>query len=164
VPAGRRLTPSFSGLSPASRNATAAAQGASSKRDTRPELALRRAVWKLGLRYRVSFVGLPGRPDLVFVRPRIVVFCDGDFWHGRNIGARAAKLARGHNSGYWLSKIASNIARDQRNNEMLRAAGWTVLRYWESEIMLAPAAIAQRIAASVASSPSRRSSSRRRQL
>src|SRR5689334_1741250 len=100
-----RSTPSFLGLSPASPGARRAAQGSSRKADTKCELILRRALWARGLRYRLFVVGLPGRPDVVFAPQRLVVFCDGDFWHGRDLNARLARLARGHNAKYWVQKI-----------------------------------------------------------
>jgi DNA mismatch endonuclease (patch repair protein) len=104
-------------------------------RDTRPELLLRRALWALGLRYRVVCRGLPGRPDIVFARARVVIFCDGDFWHGKNWRTRKRKLLRGSNSEYWVAKIESNIIRDRRTTARLKANGWTVIRLWESEIV-----------------------------
>jgi DNA mismatch endonuclease (patch repair protein) len=79
--------------------------------------------------------GLPGKPDIVFARARLVVFCDGDFWHGRRSRERLAKLSRGSNAPYWTAKIASNVARDRRNTRLLRAAGWTVIRLWETDIL-----------------------------
>ena len=126
--------PSFRNLTPASAHASAAARGASKKSGTRPELLLRRALWNAGCRYRKNVSSLPGKPDIVFVGARIAVFCDGDFWHGREWHARKAVLRRGHNSAYWVAKIERNIARDDHNNELLRSAGWHVLRFWESDI------------------------------
>lgn len=126
--------PSFKGLKPASPSASRAARGASRKTDTRCELKLRRALWKAGARYRKNVSSLPGTPDIVFQGPRLVVFCDGDYWHGKDWEERRKKLARGTNSQYWLAKIQRNIERDEANNQRLKAAGWTVLRYWESDI------------------------------
>jgi DNA mismatch endonuclease (patch repair protein) len=103
---------------------------------------LRSALWRLGLRYRLDASDLPGRPDIVFRREKVVVFCDGDFWHGRELEARLARLARGHNAPYWVAKIQTNTARDRRNDEALRADGWLVLRYWESDVLRESDAIA----------------------
>ena len=125
---------SYKSYTPASDRASAAARGASRKKDTTPELLLSRALWRAGARYRKSHGKLPGRPDLVFLKARVVVFCDGDFWHGRNWPARKAKLAQGHNASYWTEKIEGNIARDLRNNEKLASEGWQVLRFWETDI------------------------------
>jgi DNA mismatch endonuclease Vsr len=68
--------------------------------------ALRRELWRRGLRYRLHHPGLPGRPDIVFTRPRVVVFCDEDFWYGRDLSKRLAALAAGHNAAYWLGEGA----------------------------------------------------------
>jgi DNA mismatch endonuclease, patch repair protein len=130
----KRTTPSFAGLSPSSHAARRAAQAASKKTSTRCELALRRALWRAGFRYRLTTQGIAGRPDLIFPRERVAVFCDGDFWHGRNLEARLARLAAGHNASYWIEKIQKNVARDQAVTERLEREGWTVVRLWESDI------------------------------
>lgn len=88
---------------------------------------------------------LPGKPDLVFRRARVAVFCDGDFWHGREWSQRKQKLARGHNAEYWIAKISANMRRDRRHQRKLKAAGWTVLRFWESDIMNAPHSVGAKI-------------------
>ena len=131
---GKRPSPSFRGLTPASRQASRVARKASKKRDTKCELVLRRALWSKGLRYRVCRPDLPGRPDIVFERERVLVFCDGDFWHGRDLEARIARLGKGHNSRYWQEKIKGNAARDVANTRHLKRLGWRVVRVWESEI------------------------------
>jgi len=77
---------------------------------------------------------LPGKPDLVFHRVRLVVFVDGDFWHGRGFAARRRKLATGHNAAYWVAKIAANRRRDRRQTDALRRSGWRVVRVWESDV------------------------------
>lgn len=129
-----RTSPSYQGRSPASSKASAAARGASRKRDTRPEILLRRELWRAGCRYLVDVAALPGRPDIVFRGPKLAVFCDGDFWHGRDWEARRRKLAAGSNAAYWVAKIARNIERDALNTALLRDRGWTVARVWESDI------------------------------
>lgn len=106
-------------------------------KDTEPELLLRKALWKLGLRYRVNDRKLPGKPDVVFSRAKIVVFCDGDFWHGHNWAIRGLKSFEEELESYspfWREKISGNVERDKRNNEALEKDGWLVLRLWESEI------------------------------
>jgi DNA mismatch endonuclease (patch repair protein) len=130
-----RTTPSFDGLHPASEKATAAARGASTKSNTRCELVLRRELWRRGLRYRLNHPGLVGRPDIVFTKQRVVVFCDGDFWHGRDLDKRLLKLAKGHNATYWLAKLQRNLERDSRQTGALEASGWMVLRFWETDII-----------------------------
>ena len=134
--------PRYEPLRPASERASQAARGASRKRDTQPEVLLRRALWRMGLRYRVDAADLPGRPDVVFRREKVAVFCDGDFWHGRDLPARIAKLAIGHNAPYWVAKIETNVARDRRHDAALAADGWLVLRYWESEVLRDAATLA----------------------
>ena len=102
------------------------------KRDTRPELALRSALHRLGVRYRVhrqAFSGADCTADVVFASVHIAVFVDGCFWHGcPEHGVRPRT-----NRDYWDAKIARNVARDRRNDEALDAAGWTVVRVWEHE-------------------------------
>src|SRR5438876_781648 len=105
--------PSFWGLKPA--NDAASRMGhANVRRDTRPELSLRKALWGLGLRYRIDDPRLPGRPDIVFRGAKVVVFCDGDFWHGRDWSRKRARLAKGANPRYWIAKIDRNRRRDRR--------------------------------------------------
>lgn len=98
-------------------------------RDTRPELAVRRALRAAAIGYRLGGAGLPGRPDLVMKGRRTVVFVHGCFWHGHDCprGARAPKA----NAGYWSAKIARNRARDAAAEAALRAAGWRVITVWE---------------------------------
>ncbi len=111
-------------------------------RDTLPELLLRRALWKMGFRYRLR-ARLPGRPDIVFTRDRALVFADGCFWHGCPIHYVAPKTR----SDYWTPKIVANVARDKRNDEILRAAGWAVIRLWEHDIEEDANACARTVAA-----------------
>lgn len=129
--------PRFDDLEPSSQAASNTKKRNPAK-NTRPELALRRELWSLGGRYRLHVNDLPGKPDLVFVGARVVVFCDGDFWHGRDWSARRAKLETGSNGGYWVAKIESNIARDRKQEQELEAAGWQVIRLWESDILQDP--------------------------
>jgi DNA mismatch endonuclease, patch repair protein len=138
--------PRYEGLVPASAKASRSARGSSRKSGTGCEVVLRKELRKLGLRFAINVASLPGCPDIVFRRDRLVVFCDGDFWHGRHLQQRLGKLARGHNSQYWIAKIQANVERDRRNMRTLRATGWRVLRLWESDISRAPAAIAATIA------------------
>jgi DNA mismatch endonuclease (patch repair protein) len=153
---GPRRTPSFTGLAPASQRARRAARGSSKKRGTKCELALRRLLRAKGLRYRLNVSGLPGKPDIVFLQPRIAVFCDGDFWHGRDLKARLTRLAAGHNATYWLHKIRTNVERDRRHTQRLIAYGWRVLRLWETDILRDPEAAAARVEALVREAPAER--------
>lgn len=141
--------PSFKGRSPSSAAASAAARGSSKKSDTKHEVLLRRALWSRGLRYRKDVTKLPGRPDIVFRAARVIVFCDGDFWHGRNWEARKLKLGEGHNAPYWLAKIERNMERDHARTATLEADGWTVLRFWETDILRDADSIADQIQAAI---------------
>ena len=125
---------SFKNRTPASSRASAAARGSSRKSGTRPELLLRSALWKSGLRYRKNDRTVPGKPDIVFKGTRVAVFCDGDFWHGRNWEERRAKLECGHNPEYWTAKIERNMERDKTICQTLVDKGWIVVRVWESDI------------------------------
>lgn len=115
-------------------------------KDTEPELAVRRALHRMGLRYRVHVQPLPGlrrKADIVFTRARVAVFVDGCFWHGcPDHGRRRHEV----NSWYWPDKIARNKERDNDTVARLRAAGWTVVRVWEHD---PTAAAADRIADAV---------------
>jgi DNA mismatch endonuclease, patch repair protein len=142
-----RLTPSYRGLRPASKSASAAARGASVKTNTRCELLLRRELWRRGVRYRLHYSGLCGRPDIVFPRQRLVVFCDGDFWHGRDLDVRLARLAHGHNAAYWIAKVTRNVERDEEQTRILESSGWAVIRLWESDIVRRLSEAADRVIA-----------------
>jgi DNA mismatch endonuclease (patch repair protein) len=98
----------------------------------------------------VDVAGLPGRPDIAFHRYCVAVFCDGDFWHGRHLEDRVARLAKGHNAPYWVAKISGNVARDRRNDDALRAQGWVVLRFWETDIIARATEIADEVASLLA--------------
>ena len=106
-------------------------------KNTKPELLLAKELWRRGMRYRKNYAKLPGKPDLVFVKARLAVFCDGDFWHGHNWvlrGYGSLKEEVSRYSAYWAEKIMNNVARDERVNARLEEAGWTVIRVWESDI------------------------------
>ena len=139
-----RKTPSFNGLSPAS-HASSLAKRRNKRRDTAHELILRRELWRSGLRFRKNVETMPGKPDIVFPSAKIAVFCDGDFWHGRNWASLKKKLAQGSNASYWHAKIASNIKRDRSNIATLKRDGWMVIRIWESDIRRDAFAVAARI-------------------
>jgi DNA mismatch endonuclease (patch repair protein) len=96
---------------------------------TKPELALRQALWAAGLRYRLHG-RLPGRPDIVFPRSRVAVFLDGCFWHGCPKHAVKPKT----NSFFWAKKLAGNADRDKRINAALADMGWRAVRVWEHDV------------------------------
>jgi len=115
------------------------------RRDTKPEMALRRAVHALGFRYRVDVTVLPDirrRADLVFPTEQVAVFVDGCFWHGCPTHSTAPRA----NAAWWADKLAANRARDLDTNRRLGAAGWHVERVWEHED---PCDGAQRVAAAL---------------
>jgi len=134
--------PSFRGLRPSSKSSSLAKKRNPGK-NTRPELLLRRALRRLGIRYQLHARKLPGKPDVLLPESRITIFCDGDFWHGKHWTQLKRSLRRGANSGYWLSKIKTNMDRDQRQSAQLAAAGWRVLRNWESDIVRDPTGAAR---------------------
>lgn len=103
----------------------------------------------MGLRYRIGAGEILGRPDVVFRSAGVVVFCDGDYWHGRNLQHRLAKLASGHNAAYWVAKITSNVERDRQVTARLEEDGWLVLRYWETDIKREADRIAHEVATRV---------------
>lgn len=116
-------------------------------KDTGPELTIRRLVHARGLRFRKHQVGLPGRPDLVFSSARVVVFIDGDFWHGWQFPRWKHKLAP-----YWKKKIEGNRRRDKKNFQRLRKDGWLVIRIWEHQVKNNPHDCVDRIEAAVCNS------------
>ncbi|MGW0589048.1 very short patch repair endonuclease [Streptosporangium sp. NPDC002607] len=114
-------------------------------RNTWPEIALRRAVHGLGLRFRLHPQVVPRcTPDFVLPRWRLAVFVDGCFWHGCPDHSPAE--FRGPNAGRWRQKIETNQARDRRNDFLLEEAGWRVLRVWECEIKRDVQVAAERVA------------------
>ena len=118
---------------------------ANRSRDTKPEIAVRRAVHALGLRYKVDARPLPRlnrRADLVFTKAKVAVFVDGCFWHGCPDHHTVAMA----NRTYWADKVLKNRERDAETNRLLSEAGWTVLRVWEHEDL---ASVVERVAATV---------------
>lgn len=103
-------------------------------KDTSIEVALRKALWAKGYRYRKNYTKLPGRPDIALTKYKIAIFCDSEFFHGKDWDVLKKKLKNGKNSGYWISKIQRNIERDIEKDAELRGAGWTVLHFWGKDI------------------------------
>jgi DNA mismatch endonuclease (patch repair protein) len=102
-------------------------------RNTAIEIILRKELWKRGLRYRVNFGKVFGRPDIVFPGKKVAVFCDSEFWHGRYFAE--GKYAVKTNTDYWTPKLKRNIERDNEVNRVLKDGGWTVLRFWGEDII-----------------------------
>lgn len=102
--------------------------------DTKIEVLLRQALWKKGIRYRKNFKKLPGTPDIAITKYKIAIFCDGEFFHGKDWEILKPRLQKGSNSEYWISKISRNKERDDEINKKLLFMGWTVIRFWGDEI------------------------------
>lgn len=122
-------------------------------KDTQPEMILRRELHKRGLRYRLH-TKLPGRPDLVFGSARVVVFVDGDFWHGhgwreRGFASWEAQFDNHRDPEKWRAKIARNIKRDAEVTAELQELGWLVVRVLESRVRREAPAVADEIARTV---------------
>ena len=103
-------------------------------KDTQIELLLRKELWKRGYRYRKNYKNLPGKPDIVLTKYQIAIFCDSEFFHGKNWEVLKPRLERGDNSDFWISKISRNIQRDDEVNKKLLSQGWTVIRFWGNDI------------------------------
>jgi DNA mismatch endonuclease (patch repair protein) len=100
--------------------------------NTSIEVILRKALWHEGIRYRKNLKTLPGSPDIAITKYKIAIFCDGEFWHGKDWENK--KKAFKTNRDYWVSKIDCNIKRDNKIEKKLENSGWVVLRYWGNEI------------------------------
>lgn len=103
-------------------------------KDTQIEMILRRALWKEGIRYRKNYKALPGKPDIAITKYRIAIFCDGEFFHGKDWETLQLKLQNSNNSIYWLRKIERNIQRDLEVEKQIRAEDWIVIRFWGNDI------------------------------
>lgn len=127
---------------------------ANRRRDTGPELAVRRLLHARGMRFRVDLAAeqdVRSRPDIVFTRRRVAIYIDGCFWHGCPEHRTQPKV----NAEYWTPKLRRNIERDERVTRELIDAGWTVLRFWEHED---PLEVADAIEGIIRAAPSRRRS------
>lgn len=96
------------------------------------ELLLRKELWSRGLRYRKNVTKIVGKPDIVFLRKKVAVFCDSEFWHGYDWENRKHEFKS--NQEFWIPKIERNIQRDCEVTNRLRNEGWIVLRFWGNEI------------------------------
>ena len=104
-------------------------------KDTSIEVKLRKALWHEGYRYRKNYKTLPGKPDIALTKQRIVIFCDSDFFHGKDWDlVLKPRLLKGKNPDFWIKKIEKNMARDEQNNQELAYLGWSVIRFWGSDI------------------------------
>ena len=103
-------------------------------KDTSIEVFLRKALWSKGYRFRKNVKSLPGSPDIVLTKYKIAIFCDGEFFHGKDWEVLKPRLERGNNSDFWISKISRNRERDDEINKKLLFMGWTVIRFWGTDI------------------------------
>jgi len=101
-------------------------------KDSKIELKLRKALWERGYRYRKNFKDLEGKPDIVLTTYKLVIFCDSEFWHGFDWDNKKKEIKS--NKKFWINKIESNIDRDKKVNNVLKNAGWQVIRFWGKEI------------------------------
>lgn len=103
-------------------------------KDTKIEILLRRALRANGIGYRKNYDKLPGRPDIVLTKYKIAIFCDGEFFHGKDWEVLKPRLEKSNNSEFWISKISRNRERDDEINKKLLFLGWTVIRFWGDDI------------------------------
>lgn len=100
---------------------------------TIPEILLQNALRKEKIRFKKNSVAITGKPDIAFIDKKIVVFVDGEFWHGYRWKQKKKKIK--DNRGYWIPKIERNIARDRKYNRQLKRAGWQVIRFWQQQVI-----------------------------
>lgn len=104
-------------------------------KDTSIEVVLRKALWHHGYRYRKNYASLPGKPDIVISKHRVVIFCDSEFFHGKDWNKLRQRLEKSEKGAYWINKITRNMQRDAENEQALRDLGWTVIRFWGKDIL-----------------------------
>ena len=102
-------------------------------KDTTIEVKLRKALWHSGIRYRKNYSKLPGTPDIAITKHKIAIFCDGDFWHGKDWEKKKSSIKS--NREYWIKKIERNITRDNETGANLTNSEWIVVRFWGSAIL-----------------------------
>ncbi len=103
-------------------------------KDTGIEVTLRKALWNKGYCYRKNDKRLPGKPDIVLTKYKIAIFCDSEFFHGKDWEVLKPQLERGKNADFWIKKISKNQQRDEEVNKQLQYLGWTVIRFWGKDI------------------------------
>lgn len=101
-------------------------------KNTKPELAFRKALYAKGYRYRIDYKKLIGKPDIILKKYKTVIFIDGEYWHGYNWEERKSKIKT--NREFWIAKIERNMQRDGEVNAELKRLGYQVFRFWESEV------------------------------
>lgn len=103
-------------------------------KDTKIEVILRKALWSKGYRYRKNCKDIPGKPDIALTKYKIAIFCDVEFFHGKDWEVLKPRLAKSNNSEYWISKIDRNRKHDDEVNKKLLSEGWMVIRFWGKDI------------------------------
>ena len=103
-------------------------------KDTKIEVVLRKALWNRGYRYRKNCKNMPEHPDIIFTKYKLAVFCDGEFFHGKDWEVLKPRLEKSNNSEFWIKKISRNRERDEEVNKKLLSEGWTVIRFWGNDI------------------------------
>lgn len=103
--------------------------------NTSIEIRLRKALWKKGYRYRINYKSLPGSPDIVLIKYKIAIFCDSEFFHGKDWETLQNRLKKGKNPEYWIKKIERNRKRDWETDRSLFFLGWTPLHFWGQDIL-----------------------------
>ncbi len=104
-------------------------------KDTSIEVKLRKELWSRGYRYRKNVSNLPGKPDIVLTKYKIAIFCDSEFFHGKDWEVLKPRLEKSNNADYWVKKISRNMERDNEINKKLLFMGWTVIRFWGKDIL-----------------------------
>lgn len=107
-------------------------------KDTKIELVLRKKLWSKGYRYRKNYSKLPGKPDIALTKYKIAIFCDSEFFHGKDWESLKSRLEKSENSSYWIKKILRNRERDDDINKKLMFLGWTVIRFWGKDVLKNP--------------------------
>lgn len=107
-------------------------------KDTKIEVLLRKALRAKGIGYRKNYDKLPGKPDIVLTKYKVAIFCDGEFFHGKDWEVLKPRLEKSNNSEFWISKISRNRERDDEINKKLLFLGWTVIRFWGNDIKRDP--------------------------
>lgn len=108
--------------------------------DPRDEMYINRykiveeALWRSGIRYRKNYKKIPGKPDIAITKYKIAIFCDSEFFHGKDQERLKPRLLKGDNGAFWVNKIGNNIEHDKKVNVELENLGWTVIRFWGNDI------------------------------
>ena len=103
-------------------------------KDTKIEKILRKELWSRGIRYRKNYSKIPGKPDIAITKYKIAVFCDSEFFHGKDWEQLKLRLRKSDNGEFWVNKIGKNREHDDQVNKELAFMGWTVIRFWGNDI------------------------------